>query len=216
MAEPVVGIGAGGHAKGVIEILRAAGGFDLVGLLEIDPELIGSTVLGVPILGDDDMLPHLKEQGVRHFFVGVGSVGDTSNRIRIYEMALALDMEPVVAIHPSAIISRSAEIGKGITVMAGVIVNACVRLGDNVILNTGAILDHDCCIGNHVHVATGARLSGAVRVGAGAHIGAGAVVRQNLTIGRGAIVGVGAAVVRDVEANETVAGVPARRLQRQV
>ncbi len=213
MREQVVGLGAGGHAKVLIEILRARDCFNLVGLLDSDPGLKDKLVMGLPVLGDDSMLPSLKKNGVRRFFVGVGSVGDASERKRMYEKGLALGMEPVSSIHPSAIISPSVELGNGSMIMAGVVISSCVKLGDNVIVNTGAVVDHDCCLGDHVHVATGARLSGTVRVGAGAHIGAGAVIRQNINIGDGAVVGAGAAVVRDVAANEVVVGVPARTLR---
>ena len=157
----------------------------------------------------------LKKKGIQHFFIGVGSVRDSSKRKRIYDEALAMNMEPISSIHPGAIVSPSVEMGKGCMVMAGAVLNASVKLGDNVIVNTGAIVEHDCWIGSHVHVATGAHLSGTVRVGEGAHIGAGAVVRNNLSIGAGAIVGVGAAVVRDVAANDVVVGVPARSMQRR-
>jgi sugar O-acyltransferase (sialic acid O-acetyltransferase NeuD family) len=216
MRERVVGIGGGGHAKVLIEILRAHSSFEVVGLLDPNPELRGKSVLGIPVLGDDSLLLDLKEKGIRHFFIGVGSVCDSSKRKRIYEEALALNMEPVSSIHPGAIISPSVEMGNGCMIMAGVVINACVKLGDNVIVNTGAVVDHDCCIASHVHVATGAHLSGGVRVGEGAHIGAGAVVRHNLNIGVGAIVGVGAAVIRDVAAKDVVVGVPARSLQHRV
>jgi sugar O-acyltransferase (sialic acid O-acetyltransferase NeuD family) len=215
MRERIIGIGAAGHAKVLIEILRARDQYDLVGLLDVAPELKGKFVLGVPVLGDDSLLPSLRQQGVRRFFVGVGSTGDASNRQRLYREGLTFEMEPVSLIHPSAIISPSVEMGKGSMIMAGVIINACVRLGDNVIVNTGAVVDHDCWLADHVHVATGACLSGTVRVGEGAHIGAGAVIRHNINIGPHAIVGAGAAVVRDVVASEVVAGVPARVLKRR-
>jgi UDP-perosamine 4-acetyltransferase len=216
MRDRVIGIGGGGHARVLIEILLAQGEFELVGLLDPNPELKGKSVLGIPIMGDDRLLVDLKEEGIRHFFIGVGSVRDSSERKRIYEDALALDMEPVSSIHAKAVVSPSVKMGKGCMIMAGAVINACVKLGDNVIVNTGAVVDHDCSIASHVHVATGAHLSGDVRVGEGAHIGAGAVVRHNLNIGVGAIVGIGAAVVRDVAASDIVVGVPARSLKHRV
>jgi len=216
MREKVVGLGAGGHAKVLIEILRLNDGLELVGLLDNDPKLKDKSVMGLPVLGDDAMLPKLKANGVRRFFVGIGSVGNASRRKQIFEQALASGMDPVSSIHPSAIISPSATLGRGCMIMAGVVINAFVKVGDDVIVNTGAIVDHDCWLGDHVHIATGARLSGTVHVGHGAHVGSGAVIRNNIGIGDGAIVGVGAAVVKDVGANEVVAGVPARPLKRHL
>lgn len=48
----------------------------------------------------------------------------------------------------------------------------------------------------------------------GASIGSGAVVLGGVRIGTGALVGAGAVVTRDVAAGTTVAGVPARLLER--
>jgi len=200
----------------VIEILRAGDRYEVIGLLDPDPELKGKSVLEVPVLGDDSILPCLADQRIKRFFVGVGSVGDASNRKRLYEKGLALGMGPVSCIHPAAIISPSVAMGQGNTIMAGVIINACAKLGNNIIVNTGAVVDHDCWLEDHVHIATGAHLCGAVRVGIGAHIGAGAVIRQNIHVGEQSVVGVGAAVVQDVAPNQVVAGVPARPLLRRI
>jgi len=211
----VIGIGAGGHARVVIEILRLMGGYDLAGLLDSRPELQGAQVLGVPVLGDDSLLPGLYAQGVRHVFIGVGGTGDTRPRRRLYELARGLGFEIVAAIHPQAVLSPSAQIGRGPTVMAGAVINAAARLGENVIVNSGAIVEHDCVIGNHVHIASGARLASTVHVGDSAHIGLGACVRQCVRIGAGAIVGAGAVVVKDVPDDAVVVGVPARVLRKR-
>jgi UDP-perosamine 4-acetyltransferase len=208
----VVGLGAGGHAKVVIDILRNLGGFEIRGLLDPRPAReLGD--LGVPLLGDDSLLPALMAQGVRTVFVGVGGAHGTSVRRALFESARALGMDVVAAIHPRAIVSASAMIGAGPTIMPGAIVNAGAKLGDNVIVNSGAIVEHDCVLADHVHVATGARLAGAVRIGASAHVGIGATVLQGVTIGERAVVGAGAVVLRDVPAGTIVAGVPARTLR---
>jgi len=209
----VVGLGAGGHAKVVIEILRLMGSYELVGLLDPKQELWDTEVLSIPVLGDDNLLPELYDRGVRYAFIGLGTIGNTRLRRRLYEKARRQRFQIVQAIHPQAIIAPSAEIGHGPTIMAGVVINAAARLGDNVIVNTGAIVEHDCVIGDHAHIATGARLASTVHVGEGTHIGLGASVRQCIHIGRNAVVGAGAVVVDDVPDNVVVVGLPARILK---
>lgn len=214
MSSKVLGLGAGGHAKVIIEILRLNKSYEIIGLLDTKPELKGKSLLGLPILGSDELLPQLMHDGISHFFVGLGSIGDTKARQRLFELATQYGMNPIDVIHPQAVISPSAEFGAGITVMAGAVINASACLGVNVIVNTGSLVEHDCVIGDHVHIATGAQLASTVQIGAGAHIGAGATVRQGITIGKGAIVGAGAVVVKAVPHHIVVAGVPARLLRQ--
>jgi UDP-perosamine 4-acetyltransferase len=211
----VVGLGAGGHAKVLIDLLRLRGDVEIVGLTDPDPALWHTTVLDVPVLGDDHLLATLLSQGVRGAFIGVGGVGDNTPRQRLYGAARSMGFEIMTSIHPTAIIARSVVLESGVMIMAGAIINAGTHIDDNVIINTGAIVEHDCQISAHAHVAPGAVLSGGARVGEGAHIGAGAVVRQYLTIGARAIVGAGAVVTKDVPADTTVVGIPAKPLTRQ-
>jgi UDP-perosamine 4-acetyltransferase len=210
----VIGVGAGGHARVVLEVLLVDERWDPVALTDPRKELHGSNMLGVPVTGDDSLLPGYLADGIHHVFVGVGGVGDTAPRRRLAEHVTALGFETVAAIHPSAVVSRFAELGVGPTVLANAVVNAGARLGDHVIVNSGAIVEHDCRIGDYAHVATGARLASGADVGAGAHVGAGASVKQGVRIGAGSIVGLGAAVVADVPAGIVVVGVPARELSR--
>lgn len=207
-------LGGGGHARVLIDSLQASEGAVIHGVLDRDRSLWGQSLLGVPVLGGDDLLPGLSAQSVTHFAVGLGSVGDSRVRERLFEAGLASFLKPLTVMHPSAICSVRAEVGSGSQLFPASVVNANARLGENVIINSGAIVEHDCIIGAHAHIATGAKLSGGVRVGAGAHIGAGAVVKQDLSIGAGAIVGAGACVVKDVAPGQVVVGVPAHPLTR--
>lgn len=213
MAIPVIGLGAGGHARVVIEILQHNPKYEVVCLLDTNSELHGKEVSGIPILGNDTLLPKLVEQGIRHCFIGLGSVGNATPRKKLYHLALSHNLEPVNSIHPTALISPSAQTGLGLTAAAYSVINAGVIIGENVIINTGAIVEHDCTIGSHAHIATGARLASNVQVGDGAHIGIGVSIRQCIVIGEGAIVGAGAVVVKDVPAASTVVGTPAKPLR---
>lgn len=210
----IVGLGAGGHAKVVMEILKAYPDCQVVGLLDPKHELHGQKVLGVPILGGDDELPRLRDQGVRYFFIGLGSTSDLKPRRRLYEFAQSSGLTPVSAIHPSAIISPSVTVGIGTTIMANAVINAGAQIGEDVIVNTGVIIEHDCVIGNHVHIATGASLAGGVWVGDNVHVGQGAVIRQATSIGTGAVIGAGAVLVADVSENQVMVGNPARPLAK--
>lgn len=208
----VIGVGAGGHAKVILGMLRLLNKYQIIGLLDPKKELWGQEVMGIPVLGNDSLLKQYGEQGIRHAFLGVGSVGDTSRRRELYARIQVEGFEMISAIHPKATLDATVTIGHSATIMAGVIVNAASRLGDNIILNTAAVVEHDCIIGDHVHIATGAKLASTVWVGEGAHIGIGASIRQGVKIGARAVVGAGSVVIKDVPPQTVVVGVPARPL----
>lgn len=211
----LVGLGAAGHAKVIIEILRLRDEYDLIGILDPNPALIGGRFCGIKVLGDDSLLSDLFQQGIRNAFIGVGSVGDSTIRKGLFRKLKDLGFELVSAVHPQAIVSSSARLGEGPIVMANAVVNAEAAIGDNVIINTGAIVEHDCIVGNHAHIATGAHLAGGVVVGEGSHIGVGASIKQGVRIGRSSIVGAGAVVIDDVPDRVTIVGVPARVLKKR-
>jgi UDP-perosamine 4-acetyltransferase len=213
MNERCIILGAGGHARVLIDCIRASGVAQIHGILDPERERWGQTMLDVPILGGDELMPRMADEGVRYFLVGLGSTGNSEARQRLFRMGRSQGLQALTVIHPACIHSVAAVIGAGSQLLAGSIVNVGAVIGENVIINSGAIIEHDCRIEDHAHVATGARLAGTVHVGMGAHIGVGAAIRQGITIGEAAIVGAGAAVVEDVPPWTVVVGVPARVLR---
>jgi UDP-perosamine 4-acetyltransferase len=205
----VVGLGAGGHAKVLIEAIRSRGQHEVVALLDLDETLHGTTVLGVPVEGNDDRLPELADEGVEAGFVGVGSVGDPQRRIELFNQLKRAGLNVVGAVHPSAVVGEDVETGRGPIIAPNASLNPGTRIGDNVIVNTGAVVEHNCRLGDHTHVAPGATIGGDVSVGDRSHIGLGAAIRQGFDVGYDAVVGAGAVVIRDVPPDTVVVGVPA-------
>jgi UDP-perosamine 4-acetyltransferase len=210
MKPRAVGLGAGGHAGVLVEIVRATDCAELAGWLDADARRHGTLHYGVRVLGADDLLARLRAEGVRAAFVAFASIRDPGPRARAFDLLQRHGFEPLKLVHPSALLSGSCELGRGVQVLPGAIVNAAATIGDNAIVNSGAIVEHDCRVGAHTHVATGARLGGGVTIGEGAHIGIGAVIRQSIRVGEGAVVGAGAVVVADVPPRAVVYGNPAR------
>lgn len=208
--QAVIVIGAGGHARVLIDALQA-GGMRIDGLADASPGMHGRRVLEVPVLGDDSILERFAPDATV-LVNGIGSTSSMAARRSVYERFSALGYRFLAVRHPSAVVSRHAVIGEGAQLMAGTVVQPGARIGDDTILNTRASVDHDCDIGAHCHIAPGATLSGSVTVGDATHIGVGACVTQGVRIGAGCLVAAGAAVTADVEGGLRVGGVPAREL----
>lgn len=200
-------VGAGGQGRVVLEILRAQGKYNPIGFLDANPDLLDSSINGVPVLGHMNVLPRLKQKKVRHAIV---AIGDNAARVSLAAVLVEHGYELINAIHPSAVVSPTAELGRNIAVCATAVVGTDAKVADHCIINTGAIVDHECMIAAGVHVGPGVLLAGRVTVGEKAFLGLGCRVIPCLSIGAGAVVGAGAVAIRDVPAGATVVGVPAR------
>lgn len=198
--------GAGGHAKVIADMaedlqLPLVGAFDKNLLIEflLDKYPVHLNTNSID-LDDQDC-----------FVVAIGS---NALRKRIVETELN-KRNFISLIHPSAVLSKYAEIEEGTVVMAGVSINVDVQIGRHCIINTNASIDHDCVIEDYVHISPNVALAGNVLVGEGTHIGIGACVIQGINIGKGCVIGAGATVIRDVPDGLTVVGNPAKVINKE-
>ena len=204
-------IGAGGHGKVVLEILRAAKKHEPVGFVDADPSLAKQKIGGLPVLGAANVLPKLKSQKVKHAII---AIGDNRARRSYAQVLQQQGFELINAIHPKAVVAPTAKVGKGVVIAAGVVIGTESKIADLAIINTAAVVDHECVVEEAAHIGPTAALAGKVRVGECAFVGLGAKIIQCLTIGPEAVIGAGTVVIRDVESKTTVVGTPARVIKR--
>lgn len=200
-------LGGGGHGRVVADCAQACG-FERVDLFDDDPSRTRAGPFVIAGTGADLLVRHGDYDAV------VVAIGNNGVRLERYRAFAAVGAKMAILVHPHAAVSRHTQLGAGTVVFAGGVVNIGAELGEAVIVNTGATVDHDCVLGNGVHVAPGAHLAGGVVVGGGSWIGVGAVIREYVTIGNQVFIGAGAVVVKAVPDGLTVAGNPARPLQR--
>lgn len=212
MSLPVLILGAGGHARVLLEALHASSR-QIAGIVDADPARIGETVMGVPVIGTDEKIFNFRTDEIE-LVNGIGSVASTLKRGEIFAAFKACGYRFATVVHPSAIIASNVELAEGAQIMAGAVIQVGARIGINSIVNTRAAVDHDCRIGAGVHIAPGVTLSGDVRVDDDVHIGTGATVIQGVHIFANSVVGAGSVVLRDVPGGVTVYGVPAREARK--
>lgn len=208
MKNKLVFIGAGGHARSVLDILLEMDIFDIVGCISTGNEKV---VLGVPVIGNDSLLPDLYRQGVEFAFV---AMGDNKHRSELFQHCKNIGFQIANVISSHAIISERVALGCGICVLPGAIVRGGTTIGDYTIINTGAVIDHDCSIDKGCHIAGNTYLAGNVTIGEQTLIAPGATVRDGIRIGKGSVVGLGSVVTKNIEENVVAYGVPACVVRR--
>jgi sugar O-acyltransferase (sialic acid O-acetyltransferase NeuD family) len=200
-------VGAGGHAKVITDILKS-NNYPIKGF--IDDHIKETSFLGYQVLGSMDTVSSLIEQDPSLSFII--SIGSNAVRQKLADQLTKLGVTFGIAIHPSAIISESAEIGAGTVVMPNCVINAQAKVGEHCIINTAAVVEHECQVQDFVHLSPGALLAGNVKVGEGTHVGIGAKAIQNIVIGSHTVVGAGSVIIRDLPDQVKVVGVPAREI----
>lgn len=195
-------LGASGHGKVVAEIAEL-NGWDLVFFDDAYPKV--KTLAHWSVVGHTkDLLEALKD--FDGCFVAIGN-----NHIRLDKQKSLVDKGALLPslIHPAAVVSQYAKIGKGSVIMAGAVINPFVQINHACIINTSATVDHDCVLADGVHISPGANVAGEVVVGERSWVGIGAAVKQCLTLGADTIIGAGSVVVKDIPDKMIAKGVPA-------
>lgn len=197
-------LGGGGHCKSVLDSLKAK--YDRIGL--VVNEL--SETHSVPVVGSDEDLRRLYDEGWNAAFICVGSVGNTTVRERVFDALREIGFELPCVIDDSAIIADDVKIADGCFIGKRAVVNAGSYIDTCAIINSGAIVEHDCKVGKFCHIAPGAVLCGNVSIGAYTHIGAGSAIKQGVRIGDRSVIGLGSAVTHDFGDGVTAFGNPAK------
>ena len=204
----LIGIGAGGHTKVLIDIINDNNKFNILGLISSKNNI--NIINNIDIIGSDEDLVKFYKKGVRDVFIGIGSIEDTKKNKLIYDNLIKIGFNIISVIHNTAIISNSASLMSGVKVMAGSIINPETVIGNNCIINTGSIIEHDCCLKDHVQIGPGSYVAGNVIIGEGSIIGIGAKIIQGITIGEYSMVAAGAVVTSNIGDNKMFAGIPAK------
>lgn len=215
----VVVLGAGGNSLAIVdaieEINRRTDGsqrYKLLGFLDDIPANQGKSILGYPVLGRIDQAPQFTEC---QFINGIASESSYTKKPEIVSRSGVPRDRFASIVHPGAIVARTAQVGKGTSIMANSVICPEAVIGDHVIILQNTVVNHHSTIADYVTLSSGITILGYIKVEDSAFIGGGASIRPYVTVGARAMVGMGAVVVKDVPADGLVAGNPARPMARK-
>lgn len=201
--EDIILLGAGGHAKSVVDCIERQGEYRIVGFL--DKEERGKACCKeYEVIGGDDDLPKFYEQGIRNAFVTVGFLGRSTVRDRLYDRLKQIGFQLPNIIDPSAVVAGDVELGEGNFIGKLAMLNADVKIGSMCIINSGALIEHECQVGDFSHISVGTVLCGGVTVGRNTFVGAGSTLIQGITVGDKCIVAAGVTLRKSIRDHEMV------------
>jgi len=199
--KPVLVIGAGGHSKSVISVLRTAG-YTVEAVIDDGPSKWGQELLGVPVAGPTSELAN--KAGA----LAIIAIGNNVSRKTVAERFNHLEW--ITLVYPGAYVNPSAQLGPGTMVFPGAVIGAEASIGAHVIISAQCTVGHDSVIGDYAHLAAGVQVAGEVSIGKGVFLAVGSVVIPGIRIGEWALVGAGGVVVHDLPDGCKAFGVPAR------
>ncbi|MCD8268487.1 MAG: acetyltransferase [Parabacteroides sp.] len=205
MDKKVILVGGGGHCKSVIDVAESAG-YSIMGILDM-PELVGSTVLGYPVIGTDDTISDYVEEAL--FVVTVGHIKDASLHIKLHERIKNAGGRLATIVASTAHVSRFASVGEGSVIMHQAMVNADARIGSGCIINTFANIEHDAFVGDYCHISTGSMVNGNCIVGQGVFLGSQSVLVNGISITDGCVFAAGSMVRKNIVRKGIYSGNPA-------
>ncbi len=191
-------IGAGGHSKVIIDIIRELDNYNIVGIYDDNKTGYFS---GIKIIGKISEINNITD----YFIIGIGN-----DKIRKKIAEEYNQLKWATLIHPKTIISKTAIINEGTVVCAGAIIQTEVIIGKHCIINTNCNIDHESTIGDYCSICPSSTICGQVKVGESSFIGANSTVIQTIEIGKECIIGAGTVVIRNIPNNSKAVGNPAR------
>jgi sugar O-acyltransferase (sialic acid O-acetyltransferase NeuD family) len=210
MREPLLIYGAGGLGREVLSLVNGTESYDVKGFLD-DGMSRGTSVNGVKVLGGYSELSAF-DQPINL----VLALGNPSLKLELLKKIDRMKVKFPVLRHPSAILQNvsTINIGEGTILCAGSILTTDIGIGSHVLINLNCTIGHGVHIGMCTSIMPGVNIAGDVSVGTGVLIGSGVNVINKIKLGDRCTIGMGSVVLRDVAADSTVVGVPAKPITR--
>lgn len=209
-------LGAGGFAREVAQyvkdINRIKPTYQLLGYIDEDKNKHGQVYEGVKVLGDfTNFVSNLNSNSNSTLYC-ICPIGNPQIKQKLVDKAKKLGLKFTNIIHPTAYVGDSVRLGKGIIIGPKCILTVNIDIGNHVSINPACGIGHDSYIGDYTTLYWNINISGNVHIGKAVEIGSKTFIKQGIDIADGAVIGAGAVVVKDVEKNNIVVGIPAKKI----
>ncbi len=190
----IILIGAGGHARSCIDVIKDTKKFKIEYLIEKEKS-DNLCQFKKKTYNKKNLLKIFKK--TKSALVSFGQIKDKFSRQKVYENLKKIGFKFPVIKSKSAYISKDSKILDGTIIMNKSFVNSNVTIGFNNIINTGSIIEHDVSIGNHNHIAPGAIINGGVQIGNNCFIGSGSIIKQGISIKNNSFIQAGQIILKN-------------------
>lgn len=203
-------VGAGGMGRTMYDIARESVGFardfDIKGFIDDNPEALAEFEGYPPLLGS------IGGYAIEKDDVFTFSIGGDSRR-QCIEQLVARGAEFINIIHSTARIGTGVRIGTGNIIGPFTTLGADSSVGNFNMIQSYTVIGHDAVIGSFNRIDTHVTCVGGIKVLDFATIHTSAVINNKVTIGNHAKVGACSFVIRSVRDDNTVFGIPAKKLK---
>lgn len=204
-------IGAGGFGR---ELLPWIGDcFDpaeyrLRGFLDANPQALAGYGIELPVVeSPQDYRPQPNDRLLL-------ALGDVATRAQIAGLLEEKGGRFATMIHPTAVISSTAQIGAGALIYPYAVISNQAVLEPHVHLSLYASVGHDARVGSFSLLSPYATLNGAAAVGREVFLGTHATVAPGVQVGDDVRISANSAAMRDVPPGSMVFGVPGKTVRR--
>jgi sugar O-acyltransferase (sialic acid O-acetyltransferase NeuD family) len=140
------------------------------------------------------------------------AIGDPKVKLAVATRLLAHGAVFGTVIHPSAVLSSTAHLGRGVVVGPHCYIATHSCIGDFTCINSLSGIGHDAVLGQSCTVSSQVDVMGAVKLGDRVFVGSGARILPEVQVMEDCRIGAGSVVVKNLKASSSVYAAPARKI----
>ncbi len=183
--------------------------YNVLGFLDDNCELTGTTVDSLPVLGNLSFLEKHTNKDIA-IFVPIGS---NPIRVKILNKVRDLGYKTPSFIHNDTQIHDSVVVGQAVYILPSTSIMPFSKIGNDTMISMGVNIAHHVFIDNGCFFSQGVNVGASMEIQKQAYIGIGATIMTGVkVVGANCLVGAGSVVIRDIPSYEKVVGNPARTI----